>query len=228
MENSEILLNKAVSILESANIMPDLWEIGGGTVLSSYFDHRLSKDIDVFILDTQYLSMLSTRFNDDASEALDYMETGRFISLTFNEGKIDFIASPQITDFSPHKDLFYGHVLNLEHPVEIVCKKMYFRGDYALPRDIFDLAIVYTSHERENLINALKEMPDKVELFYNSLKRQLEIPDYHPYSVDSSSMLLPNGKIYSGKEFKICKELLAKINSNYKFIHKNASRGFSR
>lgn len=68
-----------------------MWAVGGGTVLSHYYDHRLSKDIDIFINDPQFLSSLSPRLNEIANEAAGYDETGSFISLTFPEGEVDFM-----------------------------------------------------------------------------------------------------------------------------------------
>ncbi len=73
-------------------------------------------DIDIFIDDVQYLSALSSRCNDEATEALDYVETGRYISLTFPEGKIDFIASPPLTPFAHKEAIFLGQHILWEHP----------------------------------------------------------------------------------------------------------------
>lgn len=62
--NSKILLNRAIKILDYAGIDISSWAIGGGTVLAHYYNHRLSKDIDIFIDDMQLLNSLSPRFND--------------------------------------------------------------------------------------------------------------------------------------------------------------------
>ena len=37
------------------------WTFGGGTVLMLRFDHRLSKDIDLFVPDPQYLGHVNPR-----------------------------------------------------------------------------------------------------------------------------------------------------------------------
>ena len=79
MENSKILLERALQILRLGQVPKTQWAAGGGTILKEYFGHRLSKDIDIFIDDVQYLSALSSRCNDEATEALDYVETGRYI-----------------------------------------------------------------------------------------------------------------------------------------------------
>lgn len=44
MDNSRILLSKAIQALEEAEITAEAGEVGGGTVLAHYFNHRLSKD----------------------------------------------------------------------------------------------------------------------------------------------------------------------------------------
>ena len=49
MENSKILLKHTIKALSETTIKPSQWSIGGGTVLATYYNHRLSKDIDVFI-----------------------------------------------------------------------------------------------------------------------------------------------------------------------------------
>ena len=51
--NSKILLDRAIKILDYANIDISSWAIGGGTVLAHHYNHRLSKDIDIVIDDMQ-------------------------------------------------------------------------------------------------------------------------------------------------------------------------------
>lgn len=88
---NEQLLARAIEITKEAGMGKKMWAVGGGTVLSHYYDHRLSKDIDIFINDPQFLSSLSPRLNEIANEAAGYDETGSFISLTFPEGEVDFM-----------------------------------------------------------------------------------------------------------------------------------------
>lgn len=218
MESSEILLEQAIKILEGHKLLENRWAIGGGTVLGIYLNHRTSRDIDIFIEDLQYLPALSPRLNDDAAEALDYVEDHRFISLTFPAGKIDFIACPQITDFTPKESLFFDRKVRLEHSVEIVSKKIFFRGQRVLPRDVFDLAAVYNSDEKQNLIASLQRMPDKVNTFYQSFIKQLQDRGFAPYSTTRRETILPGGEPLIGKEFLLCKELLGNIDTRYKFI----------
>ena len=78
MENSKILLQKAIDILEEADIKDDEWAVGGGTVLAHYYNHRISKDIDIFINDIQLLTLLSPRFNDMSEDAALVAYNGMF------------------------------------------------------------------------------------------------------------------------------------------------------
>lgn len=217
MENSKILLERALQILRIGQVPKTQWAAGGGTILKEYFGHRLSKDIDIFIDDVQYLSALSSRCNDEATEALDYVETGRYISLTFPEGKIDFIASPPLTPFAHKEAIFLGQHILWEHPIEIVAKKMFFRGEYAIPRDIFDLVVVYHSQYKEQLIQVLCDMSDKLESFYQGFVRQLNQEGYIPYSIANRDMILQNGQAFIGNEFHLCQKLLSKLNPKYSF-----------
>lgn len=44
-----------------------LYTWGGGTVLMLRFAHRVSRDIDLFFVDAQWLGVLSPRLNDEAA-----------------------------------------------------------------------------------------------------------------------------------------------------------------
>lgn len=49
---TELLLEKAIKILEYANIDNSQWSMGGGTILMLNYHHRLSKDVDIFVSNT--------------------------------------------------------------------------------------------------------------------------------------------------------------------------------
>ena len=53
-------------------IQKDQWAVGGGTILSEIYHHRLSKDIDIFVDDVQFISALSPKINDASSEGSGY------------------------------------------------------------------------------------------------------------------------------------------------------------
>jgi hypothetical protein len=65
----------------------DDWSFGGGTVLMRRFRHRLSKDVDIFVPDPQYLGYVSPRLNDTAADLTpSYLETATSVKLYFPEG----------------------------------------------------------------------------------------------------------------------------------------------
>lgn len=213
-ERSQILLERASRILENTSMELADWEIGGGTVLAHYFQHRLSKDIDIFIDDVQKLSSISPRFNDAAEDALDYDEMTNYISLTFPEGKVDFIVGAQLSDFKSKKQDFLGKEVYLEDPVEIVTKKLYYRGDRAMARDIFDLSVVISMREKD-LLKTFLRFPEKVNAFY---KRFMEVAKANNYAlqIPQKNSILPNGEQFKENALKICYEFCQDFNRKKK------------
>ena len=60
--------------------------------------HRLSKDIDAFITDPQYLPILSPRLGgEDIWSCETYSEAANHLKLVYPEGEIDFIVAAPIT-----------------------------------------------------------------------------------------------------------------------------------
>lgn len=160
-----VLLRDALSIL---NMSPELnghWTFGGGTVLSLTLSHRESHDIDIFVDDPQCLSYLSPKFSGEEGH---YDETSNYIKIYRPEGEIDFILAPRLLPTLP---LFYpkfeGRSVPCEHPLEIVAKKLRYRGDSFTVRDWFDLMIV---SERYGL-DALRGLCVPI------LGQPLELPD---------------------------------------------------
>jgi hypothetical protein len=123
---------------------PDaLWTFGGGTVLMLRHGHRLSKDIDLFVPDPQYLGFVNPRLSDVAADlCTDYVEAMEYIKLLRPEGEIDIVASHNLTAQPWTAETIMGEQVFVETDVEIVAKKMWHRGDRATGRDLFDLALV--------------------------------------------------------------------------------------
>lgn len=118
--------------------------------------HRLSKDIDIFFHDAQYLTFLSPRVGGEEIWGADaYDEAAHYVKLIYAEGEIDFIISSNITNILPHRmsvegDINAGiaaYVIPIEHPVEIALKKLWHRGPELKIRDVFDIAVVAEHHE---------------------------------------------------------------------------------
>lgn len=142
--------------------------------------HRLSQDIDAFITDPQYLSILSPRLGGEDAWACDaYAEAANHLKLAYPEGEIDFIVAAPITDLAcesmtiPEEQGLAAAHIDVEHPVEIALKKLVYRAGSLKIRDIFDIAVVDSiDHEllRANLHHASGVKQD-------ILKRLASLPD---------------------------------------------------
>ena len=168
---TELLLEKAIKILEYANIDNSQWSMGGGTILMLNYHHRLSKDVDIFVSNTQYFNRLSPKLNDVAEDADFYQEGERFISLSYPEGKIDFVKAFQVSDYLPTLKHVFNQNIFVDDDIEIVTKKVFFRGASLHPRDLYDLATVYLGPRRSELVKALINIPEQLQEFHDALQR---------------------------------------------------------
>ena len=143
---SDVLFERMLRIVDDAGarygrLFP--WTFGGGTVLALRHRHRFSKDIDIFVPDPQYLGYLSPRLSDVAAEEdPDYEEGSEFLKLRYSEGEIDFVVAQLLTPAGAEPAVVDGRTTNLETDVEIVAKKLHYRGNRFKARDLFDLALV--------------------------------------------------------------------------------------
>lgn len=100
----EKLFPRALQLIDEIStyggIADPFWTLGGGTVLMFRYNHRLSKDIDIFVPDPQYLGFVTPRLSDAAADLTqDYTEQpGSFVKLQFEEGEVDFVAAPNLLD----------------------------------------------------------------------------------------------------------------------------------
>jgi len=109
------------------------------------YRHRVSKDVDLFVPDPQYLGYVSPRLNDTAESLTSkYLETANSVKLFFPEGEIDFIASAPLTKEPTVNETILGRRVRVETTAEIIAKKVWHRGRELTARDIFDLAFVAT------------------------------------------------------------------------------------
>jgi hypothetical protein len=149
----EALFPRAVQLVEEirkhGGIRDPFWTLGGGTVLMFRHRHRLSKDIDIFVPDPQYLGFVMPRLSDVAADLTeDYVEmAGSFVKLQFEEGEVDFVAAPNLLVDAWETWEIAGVEVKVETTAEIIAKKMYHRGDRVTARDLFDLALAI---ERES------------------------------------------------------------------------------
>jgi hypothetical protein len=149
------LLEEAFRLMDSVSsdgfTLPR-WSLGGGTVLMFYYAHRKSKDIDIFIPDPQFLGYVNPRMGGRGEDVTsDYKDAVDHVKLFLPEGEIDFVASPTLTENPFEEREVLGRNVLLETPIEIVAKKLWYRGDRATPRDLLDLALVIEHHYGEIL-----------------------------------------------------------------------------
>lgn len=144
----EILFRRALEIIDSvaaSGTRFDDWSFGGGTVLMRRYRHRVSKDVDFFVPDPQYLGYVSPRLNDTVDSLTSkYLETAISVKLFFPEGEIDFIASAPLTKEPTVNETVLGRLVRVETTAEIIAKKVWHRGREFTARDIFDFALVAT------------------------------------------------------------------------------------
>lgn len=142
----EILFRHALELIEDArrhHIPVDRWAFGGGTVLMRRHHHRLSKDVDIFIDDPQFLGYLSPRLSP-AAEALttDYAEDANYVKLRFPQGEVDFVVAAPMTAAPSREEDILGTPFLVEQSGEIIAKKIWHRGPEFTARDVFDFAMV--------------------------------------------------------------------------------------
>ena len=73
------LLHHAYTLIDEIarhGIKNPAWTFGGGTVLMLRYGHRLSKDIDIFVPDPQYLGFVSPRLSDVAESVTHELRAG--------------------------------------------------------------------------------------------------------------------------------------------------------
>lgn len=206
---TELLLEKAIKILEYANIDNSQWSMGGGTILMLNYHHRLSKDVDIFVSNTQYFNGLSPKLNDVAEDADFYQEGERFISLSYPEGKIDFVKAFQVSDYLPTLKHVFNQNIFVDDDIEIITKKVFFRGASLHPRDLYDLATVYLGPRRSELVNALINIPEQLQEFHDALQR---VGPGFSFSEDYGLDLvldIPLG--LNGREVDICIDLCNEV-----------------
>jgi predicted nucleotidyltransferase component of viral defense system len=155
----EALFPRAMVLIDEirrhGGIEDPFWTLGGGTVLMFRYRHRLSKDIDIFVPDPQYLGFVTPRLSDAAAGLTeDYTEMGgSFVKLQFEEGEIDFVAAPNLLGDSAWETWdIGGRAVKVEMAAEIIAKKMYYRGDRATARDLFDLAVMIEREPQQLLL----------------------------------------------------------------------------
>ncbi|MFT3721322.1 nucleotidyl transferase AbiEii/AbiGii toxin family protein [Pseudorhodoferax sp.] len=172
----EKLFPRALALIDEISryggIQDPFWTLGGGTVLMFRYRHRLSKDIDIFVPDPQYLGFVTPRLSDTAADLTqDYTEQpGAFVKLQFEEGEVDFVAAPNLLADAWETWDIGGRSVKVETAAEIIAKKMYHRGDRATARDLFDFALVI-EREPQQLLTATPFLLRHREAFLSQIRQ---------------------------------------------------------
>jgi hypothetical protein len=205
METWEKLLSKAMDYLDDVSLPLDRegkkpWSLGGGTVLMMEYQHRKSKDIDIFLSDPQLLGHFSPRLNlNIEADVADYNEQANYVKLIYDEGEIDFIVADKILD-KPYKILnTLGKGIQCENPLEIIAKKVTHRHNNFAVRDFFDLATVSYHADK----TSIDEMRNLLFPFMKPLRERLmKISSFDEIQV------LPQGEFIQQKGKEILLNLL--------------------
>ncbi len=164
------------------------WVFGGGTALSMFhFQHRISFDIDIFVTEAQVFDFLHPKWFIDESRVFDnynyrFDELNSHLQLkTTDNIKVDFLLNESIINppiLNTTLDLDYD--LYYESVEDIIAKKIRWRKEDNLTRDIFDI-VVAISHDNnifQNLIDSRYINHDELLLLNKSLKT-LNIEKYN-------------------------------------------------
>lgn len=141
--------------------LDSVWRLGGGTAIALQIDHRISKDVDIFIAEVGALDFLHPNRNARVRELSDRIQVpGHYIKIERPEGEIDFLTNT-MGDRPPGAVMvFDNREVYLESPGTIVekKKKLRYRGSTFAIRDIFDLAAVLDTcpDERNSISGAIQ------------------------------------------------------------------------
>ncbi len=179
MSHWESMFDHAMDILDRLdqtleNDQLNEWTFGGGTALMQQIKHRLSRDVDLFTPDLQILghvrSIVSDHYVDPGIAKYDG-DGAFYVKVIFEDrGEVDFIAAVNILEPYAIPKNIRGREIQLETVSEIIAKKIYYRGDSIIPRDVFDIAAAIHAGYREKIMTALATIPDnKLCVFAKSL-----------------------------------------------------------
>lgn len=165
MKEWEGLFDCAMKQIRGSGIPRESWTFGGGTSLMHAYNHRDSKDIDIFLSSPQLLTHVTPRLNDAIEHEVGrYDEQSNFVRIYLERGEIDFIHSRQVSECQPALKTIRGVTLFVDDPVEVIAKKVFYRADEFKSRDVFDLAVVYSKCKEDMLRSADTFMPHLVTL----------------------------------------------------------------
>ena len=157
----------------------DKLHLGGGTVLASRWQHRLSTDLDFFLHETnpadarRLLSAISTQIKQPVhTDVLTNIQiAGRHLSFKALNIQTSVFTTPPQTDKLSEQRERVTRIL-LESTEEILAKKLYGRvignGEFT-KRDFYDFCVAEI--QEPDALNAIvQSLGDERELIYTELK----------------------------------------------------------
>lgn len=178
MMNSNIAmknLNKTLEIIFLENISSNDWFLMGDFALCFLMGHRVERDIVVGLSRMDLLSLLTPRLNERMENlVIDYAEGLNFVKLKFSDFELSFVVERRLTDFEPFKVHLFSNIIQVENPLEIVAKKVFYRGLLLKPLDLIDIAVVYGSYpELPEVLIKNKLIPKPKEIFFEVLDKSM-------------------------------------------------------
>ncbi len=161
-------MNLALTVL--SDLSPEMkWSLGGGTALALHLNHRVSFDIDIFFEHPGALKELMR--NPKTKQLSDDREfPGNYLKIIRPEGEIDFILASNVTDKFCQTYNFEGEHINIETPIEIIAKKIKYRGSKFTLRDVYDLsAVIKTTPDILERLADLEELSMTFEKIFQRI-----------------------------------------------------------
>lgn len=206
------LLAEAFTIIDKVNqefIILDDWSFGGGTAMMLQIEHRESHDIDLFLNDPQILRYVTSAVENLRFDIGEPTYTGDGVShlkISFESiGEIDFIVTPSITDEPTLKKNLLSRPVKLETLMEIIAKKIRYRGSMIQPRDVFDIAAACVSGYEEEIRVTLSNIPEQKQIAFEKLNK---LNEEYINGVISQLMIRDDFKDMAKDSISIVKDIL--------------------
>lgn len=174
----DVLFDEAMAIIDQTNRHSDVlgaWTFGGGTALMLHIGHRESHDIDLFLDDPQVLPYLNPQtqgYELQTSPSAYETDGTRSLKLSFDDiGEIDFICAGSLSEIPTIKMVVRGREVSVETPLEIITKKLVYRGSHIQPRDMFDIAAVIVRRGPGELIDGLRRYERECDVALRATER---------------------------------------------------------
>lgn len=209
-----------LSPIEKQSTLKNWWVFGGGTALAMFhFKHRKSFDIDIFITEAQVFDFLNPKWYIDETTLFDNNEyrfdgISHHIQLkTKDDIKVDFLLNESIINKPIKNDILdLNYELFYESIEDIIAKKIKYRKEDNLTRDIFDIAMAISLDKEliKNLVFSRFISFDDLDILNSSLNRLdekkyfLELEKIEPQTKDFEKIAI-NAKMIIQSSIKTLK-----------------------